>query len=278
MSITHSADGTTIGFNRVGTGPTVVIVDGALCYRAFGPSAKIAAQLASHFTVVTYDRRGRGESGDTRPYAPEREVEDLAAVIDAVGGSADVVTLSSGGALALDAAARLTTIRRLAVYEVPFVVDATGNTMPGDFVERLEALVAEDRRGDAVRLFMRHVGTPAPAVALMRLLPLWRKLTAVAPTLPYDMGLVRDHSDGRPLPPGRFAAACIPVLALAGGASPEWMRITARAIAAAVPDGRYETLAGQNHMVKPAALAPAIRAFLAAPSAPVAERPVAGAV
>jgi len=261
MSVITSADGTSIGFMHIGSGPVLVLVDGALSSRALGPSAKLAAELADEFTVVTYDRRGRGESGDTAPWALEREVEDLAGVIEAVGGRACVAGVSSGGALALEAAGRLAAIERVAVYEVPFVVAPTGNVMPEGFVERLEAHVAAGERSEAVRMFMRHVGAPAPMVALMRLLPVWRRLTAVAPTLPHDLRILGDRGRGQPLPADAFAGVTVPVLVLDGGKSPEWMRASGRAVADVLPHGRHGTLPGQTHMVKPAVLAPALRGF-----------------
>jgi pimeloyl-ACP methyl ester carboxylesterase len=156
-------------------------VDGALCWRANGPARPLAAALADRFTVVTYDRRGRGDSGDAPgSYSVDREVEDLAVVVAAAGGSAHVFGQSSGAALALEAASRLEGITRHAVYEAPFIVDDSHPPRPADLRDRMEALVEADRRSDAVRLFLRTVGLPAPAVAVMRLLPLWRRLTGVA--------------------------------------------------------------------------------------------------
>src|SRR2546423_183043 len=182
-----SHDGTMIAYSQVGQGPVVILVDGALCYRAFGPSKELAAQLAPHFTVITYDRRGRGESGDTQPYAVEREVEDLEALIEATGGTAFVSGQSSGSALAIEAANRLPGIKKLALYEAPFVVDDTGKPVTQAFLARLKELVAQDRRTEAVKQFMKQVGTPSFMVAIMPLMPVWSKLKAVAHTLPYDI-------------------------------------------------------------------------------------------
>src|SRR3954452_12976662 len=186
MSTLESADGTVIAYEKSGEGPPVILVDGALCHRGSGPARPLAKALADRFTVYTYDRRGRGESGDTAPYAPEREVEDLMAVIEATGGQADVYGISSGAALALDAAAAGAGIRRLALYEAPFVVDATLAPLPEDWIPTLEAALAAGRRGAGVSQFMRRVGVPGPFIALMHLLPAWKKLCAVAHTLPYD--------------------------------------------------------------------------------------------
>ena len=261
---TRSADGTVIAYEKSGSGPPLVLVDGALCHRASGPSRPLAARLAGSFTVYTYDRRGRGESGDTAPYAPEREVEDLAAVVDAAGGQADVYGISSGAALALDAAAAGVGIRRLALYEAPFVVDATIAPLPADWLPTLEAALAEGRRGAAVSQFMRRVGVPRPFIALMHVLPAWNKLTAVAHTLPYDFAVLGDTQSGAPLPAERWADVAAPTAVLAGGKSAAWMQNGMRALAKTL--GAYhETLPGQTHMVKPDVLAPALEAFYREP-------------
>jgi pimeloyl-ACP methyl ester carboxylesterase len=270
MSTSHtltSADGTTIGYSVTGSGPALVSVDGAFCSREFGSGGKIAAELARDFTVYTYDRRGRGASGDTRPWSVEREVEDLAAVIEAAGGRASLLGCSSGGALAMEAAARLDSVEQVAVYEVPFVLDPAGNVLPDGFIEQIEAHVAHGRPGDAARQFMLHVGTPRPAVAVMRRLPLWKKLEAVAHTLPYDLKTLGDTQHGAPLSAERFAGLTVPVLVMDGGKSPEWMRFSARAIAETLPNAVHRSLPGQTHMVKPKALAPVVAEFLKAATA-----------
>ena len=175
---TTSKDGTRIAFDRAGQGPAVIFVDGALCYRASGPSASVAGLLKEHFTVYTYDRRGRGDSGDTAPYAIEREVDDIAALIAEAGGTAYLFGVSSGAVLALDAASRLTGISRLALYEAPFIVDDTRPPLPSEFRSRLKDAVAADRRSDAVAMFLKLVGVPGFGVAIMRLMPVWKTLTA----------------------------------------------------------------------------------------------------
>src|SRR5258706_1839916 len=160
MSTVKSKDGTVIAYDKSGTGQPVILVDGALCYRASGPSGPLAAELSPHFTVFTYDRRGRGESGDTLPYAVEREVEDIEALINAAGGSAFVYGISSGAALALEAATCLKGIKKLALYESPYIVDDSLPPRPNDFVARMDALIAAGRRGDAVKSFMQTVRVP----------------------------------------------------------------------------------------------------------------------
>jgi pimeloyl-ACP methyl ester carboxylesterase len=262
-----SADGTTIAFETTGHGPALVLVDGALCSRTMGPSGDLSAQLADRFTVVRYDRRGRGGSGaGTSPYAVGREVEDLLAVLAAVGGHAHVLGISSGAALALEAARGGAPIDRLAVFEAPFILDDTHPANDPLLPERLQELVDRGRRGQAVATFLRTVGAPAPMVALMRLTPVWRKLTAVAHTLPYDLSIVVPFEQGEPLPDGYYDAVAVPTLVLVGGRSPAYMRSSQAAIADALTGGRLDVLPRQTHMVKAAVLAPVVADFLASTS------------
>jgi pimeloyl-ACP methyl ester carboxylesterase len=263
MNTVRSADGTTIAFTKAGQGPPLILVDGALCSRSFGPMPKLAAQLAPHFTVYTYDRRGRGASGDTLPYAPDREVDDLEALTATAsdGGTVFVHGTSSGSALALEAAKRIPAIAKLAVYEPPFIVDGTRPPMPDDYLPRLRQLVAEGRQGDAVKMFMRFVGTPAIFTAVMPLTPVWSKLKAAAPTLPYDIAIMHEHQQGKPLTAAEWAQVKVPAQVAVGGKSPAWMTNGTRALADALPDARHLTLHGQNHMVKPQAIAPVLTEF-----------------
>lgn len=262
MSTVTSQDGTTIAYDRAGEGPPVILVDGALCHRRFGPAGPLAAKLAGHFTVYTYDRRGRGDSGrGTPPYAPEREVEDLAALIGQVGAPVYLYGISSGAVLALDAAAKLDGIRKLAVYEAPFVVDDSHPARPDDYLQRMDALIAADRRAEAVTTFMKTVGVPAFGIAMMRLMPAWRKLKAVAHTLPYDVRVLGDTGSGRPLPADRWAGATVPVLSMDGGKSPAYLRNGMRALAQVLPDAEHRTLPGQTHLLKPDAVAPVLVEF-----------------
>jgi pimeloyl-ACP methyl ester carboxylesterase len=266
MTTVHSRDGTAIAFEKSGEGPSVILVDGALCYRASGPTRPLAALLAERFTVCTYDRRGRGESGDSGPYAVEREVQDIQALVEAAGGSAHVFGISSGATLALEAANRGSGITSLALYEAPFIVDDSRPPLDADYLPRLEKLVASDRRGDAVRLFMRQVGVPAPIVALMRFMPAWKKLKGVAHTLPYDAAVMGDTQAGRPLPVERWAAVTVPTLAVVGGKSPPWMHNGMRALADGLPNARHSVLDGQTHLVKAKALAPLLDEFFSRPT------------
>jgi len=257
----RSKDGTTIAFSRAGSGPALIVVDGALCHRQFGPAGPLAEQLAPYFTVFTYDRRGRGESGNTLPYAVEREVEDLDALIRAAGGSAFVVGISSGAALALEAANRGLAISKVALYEAPFIVDGTRTPIGEDYLPQLEHLIAEGRRGAAVKLFMKAVQVPAIGIFMMQLMPAWKKLKAVAPTLVHDITIVERYQRGKALPADRWSAVKQPTLVMDGGKSPEWMRNAQRALAHVVPGAKTQTLEGQTHMVKAEILAPAIVEF-----------------
>jgi pimeloyl-ACP methyl ester carboxylesterase len=262
MPTVRSKDGTRIGFESIGSGDPLILVDGALCYRGSGPSGALAKQLADQFTVIIYDRRGRGESDDTQPYAVEREVEDIDALIAKVGGSAYVYGVSSGGALALEAATRLPGIKKLALYEVPFVVDDSRAPFPADYGVHLNELIAADRRGEAVTYFLtKGVGMPRLLVTLMRPLPMWSKTKAVAHTLPYDATVLGPETvAGKPLPPGRWAALTAPTLVIGGGKSPQWMRNSVEALARRL-GVEERTLEGQSHMVKPRVLAPVLADF-----------------
>ncbi|GAA4855003.1 alpha/beta hydrolase [Kitasatospora terrestris] len=261
MTAVVSADGTTVARTVTGSGPAVVLVDGALCHRAFGPAQGLAAQLAAHHTVHTYDRRGRGESGDTAPYAVEREIEDLAAVIAAAGGTAAVYGISSGAALALRAAERGLGITRLAVYEPPFATEDGQRERFTGYAAGLAADLAEGRPGDAVARFMAFVGAPEPVVEQMRSSPAWPAFEAVAPTLAYDAAVL-DAPAGAGVPMAALAGLAVPVLVLAGGASPELLQAPARAVAA-VPGAEYLALPEQTHDVAPEALAPELLKFFA---------------
>jgi pimeloyl-ACP methyl ester carboxylesterase len=267
MSTVVSRDGTTIAFTRAGQGPAVILVDGALSYRAVGLSEPLAERLRQHFTVYSYDRRGRGDSGDTAPYAPEREIEDLQALIDHAGGSAAVYGISSGAVLALEAARQGLPITRLALYEPSVIVDDTRAPVPDDYQVRLRRLLAAGRRGDAVRLFMsKGVGLPGIVVTLMRFMPAWSRLKAVAHTLPYDAAFVDQYQKGKPLPAGRWDPVKVPALVIHGGKSHAWVRNAARALAGVLPNAEHRTLEGQTHIVKPQALAPVLTEFFTQPS------------
>lgn len=255
-----SKDGTVIAYERIGSGPAVILVDPALCHRGMGQSRQLAALLAPHFTVITYDRRGRGESGDTPPYAVEREVEDIAALVGEAGGSVYLWGMSSAAVLALEAASRVRGITKLALYEAPLIVDDTRPSTENQWAGIADSIAA-DRRGAALRIFLKAVGVPSFFVALMRLSPLWPKLTAIAHTLPYDGAIVQDYQRGRPHQSQRWPSVTVPTLVMDGGKSPTWMRHGNRALSLVLPNARYRTLAGQTHMLKPKAHAPMLIDF-----------------
>jgi len=256
----RSHDGTMIACERSGSGPALILVDGAMCSRAFGPSGKLAALLAQHFTVYRYDRRGRGESGDTQPYSAAREMEDIAALIDAAGGSASLLGLSSGAALAIHAAASGLPVERVVAYEPPYI-DEAGDRRGDAHEGELRRLVARGDRAGALAYFMRDmVGMPAFALVMVRLMPwIWLKLEAVAHTLPYDAAVMTEFR----IPRARFASIRTPVLVLHGSKTDRKLKDAARAVATAGPGAQHRELAGQTHNVRPAVLAPATVEFLA---------------
>jgi pimeloyl-ACP methyl ester carboxylesterase len=266
MSKVMSKDGTQIAFDRSGDGPPVVLVDGALSDRRASLNVALAAELVPRFTVYTYDRRGRGDSGDTAPYAIEHEVEDIEALVDHAGGKAALYGISSGGVLALDAANRLgPKITTLAVYEAPFVVDDTRAPVPDGYLAHLKQLVASGRRGQAVDLFMaKGIGLPGWMIFMMWFLPSRSDQKALAHTLPHDAAIMGDTQSGNPLPKDRWAAITVPALVIVGGKSPVWMRNGQRALADLLPIAQHRTLEGQMHIVKAAALAPLLDEFFAA--------------
>jgi pimeloyl-ACP methyl ester carboxylesterase len=258
MKTVVSKDGTSIAYEQSGSGKTVILVDGALCSRAFGPLPDLARLLAPHFAIINYDRRGRNESGDTQPYSPEREIEDIEALIQEAGGPVYVAGVSSGAALALAAAAAGLNIKKLALYEAPFMVDKSGHQPPPDAEVQLNAFIASGRRGDAVRFFMKDmVGIPAFFVFIMQIMPIFSKLKAVAHTLPYDAAIMGDFS----LPVKKAASVKIPALVGGGEKSPASMKNAVRQLAEAIPGSELKMFKGQTHNISVKVLAPALIEF-----------------
>ena len=258
-----SRDGTRIAYEQSGAGKPVVLVDGAMGSRSLGFSRRLAALLAKDFRVTIYDRRGREDSGDTLPYGVEREVEDIAALIDAGGGEAALYGISSGAALALEAAVRLDDrVRAVALYEPPY------NDEDADlwraYQRDLSELLVAGRRGEAVALFMTFVGVPPEQIAPMRGTPVWSAFEASAPTLAYDAAVL---GEDRAVPTDRAAHLRVPALVMNGSASFPFMRDTARSLAEAMPTGRYRELPGQRHDVEAEVIAPVLADFFH--SAPV---------
>ena len=267
-----SKDGTVIAFEQSGSGPVVIIVTGALGVY----SVDMAARLASRFTVFDMARRGRGESGDTAPYAVEREIEDIDALIDAAGGSASLYGMSSGAILAVKAAKVLGgKVKKIALYEPPFIVDDSFPALPTDYVDKLNAAIADSRRGDAVEIFMTEaMHIPAEYVAYMRNAPAqevspgvkppqWADMETVAHTLAYDGMIVRDVMTGKPWSATYWKGVTAPTLIITGDGSEPFFHVGAKALVASLPKAEHRLLAGQNHAVSTDALAPVLIDFLA---------------
>jgi pimeloyl-ACP methyl ester carboxylesterase len=266
MRTVASKDGTVIAFDQVGQGPALILVSGASSTRR--DAAAVAAALASSFTTFAYDRRGRGDSSDTAPYAVEREVEDLEALIDEAGGTAFVFGHSSGGILALEAARLLPgKITKLAVYEPPFMIDDSRPPAPKDFAQHLSGLIAAGKRGEAVEAFMGLVGMPPEMIGQMRQSPAWPSLEAMAPTLVYDTTIVGDTQSGDPATLEKWAAVTVPTLVMDGtvflGSEEQhrFMRSGAQALARVLPHAQRRTLEGQDHGAAPSVLVPALQGF-----------------
>jgi pimeloyl-ACP methyl ester carboxylesterase len=295
-----SADGTAIAYDVTGSGPAVVVVEGALCQRTMGTARALIPLLSEHYAVFAYDRRGRGESGPgpsgssssvqdsstqgsstegsstqgsstqgsstqgsstSGSSAVQREVDDLVAVLGAAGPDAFVIGASSGAVLVLEALRAGAAMGKVALYEAPFIVDDTHAPNDADLGTRTQQLIADGRQGDAVKLFMRTVGVPAFARTMMRVMPVWKKLCGVAHTLPNDYALVLEHQRGEPLPVGYLSGVTVPALVIVGGKSPRYMKNAQAALAAALPKGTLRELPGQTHMVRGKATVPVLREF-----------------
>jgi pimeloyl-ACP methyl ester carboxylesterase len=261
MRTVISKDSTPLAFDQSGQGPTIILVAGATATRL--AEASLAATLAAQFTVFAYDRRGRGDSGDTTPYTVEREVEDIDALITAAGGSAFVFGHSSGAVLALEAARLLgSRIEKLALYEPPFIVDDTRTPAPQDYVPHLNKLIAEGRRSEAVEYFMTDmILVPAEMVAQMRSMPMWPQLEAVAHTIPYDNAIMGDTMSGNPATLKKWASVTVPTLIMVGGASPVFFHNGAQTLVDILPNAMLRVLAGQDHGPADDILAPALVEF-----------------
>jgi pimeloyl-ACP methyl ester carboxylesterase len=260
MNILRSKDGTTIAYDKEGEGPAVILVDGALCTRSFGSKPQLVKLLGAHFTVYSYDRRGRGDSGDTQPYAVEREIEDIEALIDAAGGAAYLYGHSSGAALVLETARSLgEKVKKLAMYEAPYNDDTQARQSWKKYIKQLTELLAANRRGDAVALFMKLVETPSEEIEAMRNAPIWPLLEAIAPTLAYDHAAILGEEALLPI---QWAArVTVPALVMSGGASYPFMYDTARALSQAIPHAELRVLQDQTHNVDPDVLVPVLAEF-----------------
>ncbi|MEA2550042.1 MAG: hypothetical protein QOE42_2640 [Chloroflexota bacterium] len=255
-STVTSSDGTKIAVDIAGSGPAVVLVSGGSVDR--GSNAGLADALNGEFTTYNYDRRGRGDSGDTAPYAVQREIEDIEAVIALAGGHAHLFGSSSGAGLAFEAAAAGAPIDKLVLWEPPYNLDPAGRP-PADSVEQLDRMVAEGRRGDAATFFMVDmVRLPADFAAFAKTQPWWPGQEAIAHTLAYDARVMGDYS----VPTATAAKIAVPTLILTGGASFPFFKPTAAALVDAMPDARTAELPEQQHNVDPTVLGPAMADFL----------------
>ncbi len=258
MQKVTSSDGTAIAYERIGDGPPLILVGGAFNDRR-SPAAgmPLAQELAPDFTVYAYDRRGRGDSGDTLPYAVEREVEDLQALIGVAGGSAALFGHSSGAALALRAAAEVAGVSRLAVFEPPFVAQGEGDSRNSDVAREIDRLVSDGKRGEAVELFQLSIGIPPEIVAQLRHAPFRPALEAIAHTLVYELAVL-----GSGAVPAEVQKIDAPTLVLVGGGSPEPLRVAGRTVADAVPGAQLHVIEGTDHSAGPELIAPPVRTFL----------------
>lgn len=262
MEKVFSKDGTSIAYDMVGQGPAVLLVGGAFSYRAYPGSVKLAELLSKNFAVINYDRRGRDDSSDTQPYAVEREIEDLMALINAAGGSAYVFGMSSGAVLSLRAAASGFNIEKLTLYQPPFIVDINARRPPMNFESELKEKLAAGRRGEAVKLFLtKAMGMPVIIASIFRFMPIWSNFTAVAHTLPYDFAVMGDTVKGEPLSAKEWEPVSIPTLAIDGGRSPAVSRQAVDPLVAVLPNAQRRTLEGQSHDVSMDILAPVLGTF-----------------
>lgn len=254
----HSADKTRIAFDAEGDGPPLILVTGAFCDRS--TPQELSARLAGTFTVIRYDRRGRGRSSDTFPWDVEREIEDLEAMIEVAGGSAFVFGHSSGASLGLYAAAHGSAITKLVAYEPPFTWDPDRARQMRNLQARLEELLADKRRDDMAELFLtRAVGVPKEGLPSIKEGPHWQGMRALAHTLPYDVAL----SDNLSMPADTFTKIEVPTLLVAGGNSPEWARTAIETLAREIPNSETLILEGQDHGVSDDVIAPVLEKFFA---------------
>ena len=263
MPTVTSKDSTKIAFDKVGSGPAVILVNGAMSFRAADPTlGQVAELLSKDFTVYNFDRRGRGESGNTNPFTKVREIEDVQALIRDAGGKAMLFGISSGGAVALETAAVTPGVTKVVVYEVPFIVDDSREPLE-DYRGHTTKLVKEGKIDELVEYFLTNIaGMPAEfAAGIKQNQDMWNGMKAIAQTIPHDAAFMTEFMKGKPLPSGYWAKVKAPVLVADGGASPAWLHNAAEALARELPNASRETLPGQTHMVDPKVLAPVIIKF-----------------
>jgi pimeloyl-ACP methyl ester carboxylesterase len=260
MEKVTSKDGTVLAYDRVGEGPSLIVVGGALNDRQ--NTAELADLLAQDATVFNYDRRGRGDSGDTSPYSVQKEIEDLEAIIEAAGGSAMLFAHCTAGMLALEAVAQGLPITRLALYEPPYIVGDSQLRLTDEFKQLLTAHLDKGEPGEAVAHFLiRTVGFPPEAVPKFRAMPIWPTLEKLAVTLPYDVTLAADNW----MPPQtRLDQITLPSLLIYGTGSPEWQIESVKVLAQRLPNSEIRVLEGSNHDLEGKSVAPVLKEFIAA--------------
>jgi len=258
MNTIISKDGTKIAYNKNGTGPTVILVDGAFCSKDFGPTPKLVPVLANYFTVISYDRRARGDSGDTQPYSVQREIEDIEALINVAGGTAHLFGVSSGAVLALKVAAGGLPIGKLVVFEPPYNTDGRRRKPLPDAELQLKQMIAKGRKKDAVNFYLRKViGLPSIVTFILRLTPNWSKMIGNANSLPYDAAVMGNFI----LPNEMLASIKIPAMVIASAKSPESLKNPAQLVAQTIPNSQQRILKGQVHNVPPQHLVPVLVDF-----------------
>jgi pimeloyl-ACP methyl ester carboxylesterase len=254
----RSKDGTTLAYDVYGNGPALIYITGARCFRSFIPVVRDAKTFAESFTVFNYDRRGRGDSTNSHPYAVEREVEDIAALIDAAGGRASLYGHSSGAVLALEAALRLSDrVNGVVMYDPPYVCDEREKADYDSLSNKVNALLEAGKNARAMRTFLKGIGMPPGFVSLLRFIPGWRTMKRLAPTLAYDIALTRDFP-----PVERASRVTVPVQIVVGDRSPSGMHEVARRLADAIPNATLHRLADQDHLVSASVLLPLLERFL----------------
>lgn len=259
---TTSKDGTKIAYSKTGDGKPLVLVDGAFCHRKFGANEKLPQHLSDSFMVFSYDRRGRNESGNNLPYSPQKEYEDMQAVINEAGGNAYVYGISSGAALALEAANTGVKMEKLALYEAPYITDNSRSPLPENYLKTLIEFAEHGENGKAVKYFMRTgIGLPAFVVWMMQLMPAWKQMKQLAPTLPYDTEILGDTGSGKPFNKEKWSNVNMPTLVISGSKSEKWSQSSMQHLVTVLPNAKHLTLTGQSHIVSPKVLAQELRQF-----------------
>jgi pimeloyl-ACP methyl ester carboxylesterase len=255
---TISKDGTEIAYDKTGKGPALVLVDGAFCYREYGVTPNLVPLLSQHFTVFSYDRRGRGESTDTKPYSVDREIEDLNAIVEATNEEAFVVGFSSGAALVLQSVSKGLHVKKMALFEPPYVVTSNGSPIPPKDAETiLVNFIAQGEKSAAVKYFFTNImGMPAPIVFLFKLFgrSLWAKNESVSHTLPYDVALMGNYS----VPKEITSKINVPTLVIGGKKSPKGLINAVSNVGQSIPNAETYFLKGQTHNVSMKVLAPVL--------------------